>query len=776
MTTPKDLDAFFERQIQLLQEEKQVEIDQSSLLLTKCSLKLLEQRGLALLNLVPLNNVRVGMGGRNLIELGRSAALSTSASLPPHTFRPGDIARIEKSLSKSSKKEPSARSDTSKENSLEGVVYKVTDSLIVLAVDGDRQANEDLDLPNICSLIKLANNVPNDRMQKVILSLYATFSSEAAAKNTKLALHPDTISVANVLLGISAPSKVVPVDGVDFYDVSLNDSQKQAVRFALGSREVACIHGPPGTGKTHTLLEIIRQFLFPRCAPGPSSSQGPVKRILVCGASNLSVDNILERLLLPPLPGMTSIKCTRVGHPARVKGQASSLEATLDAQTTRCEQAELINDIKDELSKSLLCVAGKGKGQKGKKPRGEERRKLWDEIKELRKECRKREKGVVSSVLSEAQVVLATCHSAGGRTLENMFFDVVIIDEATQALEAACWIPIVKGKRLILAGDHLQLPPTVLSQTKSPMSSTKQEKATRSASAPSGVKESGNKRSTKAGEVDSLTDSSDDSESNSPLPNDPKVPEKDKPNTASGRVLRPSKDLSITLFERLEKTYGKSIKRMLEIQYRMHSKICEFPSKMLYNSQLRPDESVASHLLQDLENAGDDSSELLTAPVVFLDTSGSEYYERTVEDVDDGSKYNENEAMLVKVWLAKLIGAGIYPSQIAIITPYQAQVSHISALLSDEYKDELEIGTVDGMQGREKEAIIISLVRSNDKREVGFLKDKRRLNVAMTRARRHLCVIGDSSTVQHGGKFLKAWMAWLENNAEVYYGGLEQLP
>jgi len=124
-------------------------------------------------------------------------------------------------------------------------------------------------------------------------------------------------------------------------------------------------------------------------------------------------------------------------------------------------------------------------------------------------------------------------------------------------------------------------------------------------------------------------------------------------------------------------------------------------------------------------------------------------------------------------WVECLVAAGVTLSQIGILTPYQAQVGLLSSRLRSLYGPELEIGTVDGMQGREKEAVIISLVRSNDKREVGFLKDERRLNVAMTRARRHLCIVGDSSTVQHGGKYLKDWLAWLEDNADVRYAGLD---
>jgi len=197
---------------------------------------------------------------------------------------------------------------------------------------------------------------------------------------------------------------------------------------------------------------------------------------------------------------------------------------------------------------------------------------------------------------------------------------------------------------------------------------------------------------------------------------------------------------------------------------------------MLYSSALKSDPAVASHLLLDLPSVkdSDDTTDVVRVPVLFFDTAGCEYFERVDGGnegaVDEGSRCNENEAALVKFWVDKLVTAGVLPAQIAIITPYQAQVTIITSLLRPTYP-ELEIGTVDGMQGREKEAIVLSLVRSNDKREVGFLKEKRRLNVAMTRARRHLCVIGDSSTVSHGSSYLKKWMSWLEAHADVRFAG-----
>jgi len=166
---------------------------------------------------------------------------------------------------------------------------------------------------------------------------------------------------------------------------------------------------------------------------------------------------------------------------------------------------------------------------------------------------------------------------------------------------------------------------------------------------------------------------------------------------------------------------------------------------------------------------------VLGTPVIFFDTAGCEYFERqdTDGDADEGSKCNENEALVVKNWVERLTSAGINPEQIAVIAPYQAQVTLLSSMLRPAYGPSLEIGTVDGMQGREKEAVVISLVRSNESREIGFLKEKRRLNVAMTRARRHLCIVGDSSTVRHGGRYLENWMSWLEKNADVRYAGLE---
>lgn len=222
-------------------------------------------------------------------------------------------------------------------------------------------------------------------------------------------------SLIQVLLGIHPPSERNHISAIAFFDDSLNESQKEAIKFCLESPEVACIHGPPGllttrrvahanvskiqtgTGKTHTLIEVIRQLTT------VTPSNLTPKRVLVCGASNLSVDNIMERLLaLPASEKGEKLKVTRIGHPARVMSHQGILDSTLEVQATRTDQvycifkdsltfidnsqAALAKDVKNELEATLNLLSGKGKGAKGKPPRGVERKKLWEEVKALRKE------------------------------------------------------------------------------------------------------------------------------------------------------------------------------------------------------------------------------------------------------------------------------------------------------------------------------------------------------------------------------------------------------
>ncbi|PPR00946.1 hypothetical protein CVT24_000253 [Panaeolus cyanescens] len=754
MASEQDIITFLERHRTLLAQERAAEIERSSLLLSNCGPKLLEQKGLCLggLSIVSMN---IGLGGKTLVELERPTAYHTSPIFPPHTFRNGDLARIEAHVaSNATAKKTKTQTTADKSSQAEGVVYKVTDSRIVIAIDSPDGGNSDvLDLPERCRVLKLANSVTFDRMDKAInqLEKIAVPSGNADGKPAG-----ELTNLIQVLLALRPPSAKERVDNIPFFDQSLNDSQKAAVKFCLESPEVACIHGPPGTGKTHTLIEVIRQLTT------QTTVNLKPQRVLVCGASNLSVDNILERLLALPTPDKGDrLKVTRIGHPARVLAREGILDSTLEVKATNTDQAVLARDVKVELETTLGILSGKGKGTKGKAPRGAERKKLWDDVKALRKEYRQREGGIVKSVLNESQVVVSTCHSAGSRQLFNQTFDVVIIDEATQAVEAVCWIPIFKAKKLILAGDPMQLPPTVISINKD----KKEPKTNKASKTKDKTKKSTNSQVVpKEQSEDSTTDDS-EAELASAAALMSMSP------TVIVPKLVPPRTLETTLFDRLEKMYGASIKRMLEVQYRMHDLICTFPSQTLYGSKLKSHESVASHLLFDLPDLNIEVSELksdyvekevLQTPVVFFDTAGCEFFERVDGDGDEGSRCNENEATIVDKWVDSLIQAGLSPGQIAIITPYQAQVTLLTSLLRPKHGPTMEIGTVDGMQGREKEA-----------REVGFLKEKRRLNVAMTRAKRHLCVVGDSSTVCHGGSYLKKWLAWLEANADVKYADLE---
>lgn len=546
--------------------------------------------------------------------------------------------------------------------------------------------------------VKLANDVTYKRMNWTMERLKKMEEREYT-------------TLTRVLFGLDSPTPVSnDEEELEFLDQTLNDSQRDAVRFALASKEVALIHGPPGTGKTYTLIELILQLVQRKL------------RILVCGPSNISVDNIVERLAPHKLP------IIRLGHPARLL--PSVLNHSLDVLTQTSEAAGIVKDVRKEMDAKQASI---------KKTRsGRERKAIYNDMKDLRKEYREREKQCVTTLVSGSKVVLATLHGAGGFQLRNEQFDVVIIDEASQALEAQCWIPLLSAKKVVLAGDHLQLPPTIKS-------------------------------------LDHNTK--------------PKS-EKDKPKGGDS--------LEVTLFDRLLTLHGPSIKRMLTTQYRMHEKIMRFPSDEMYDSHLIAAPAVASRLLTTLPyevQETDDTKE----PLVFYDTQGGDFPEatsspasssstpddptadpgtktRTKGSLPNDSKSNPSEALLVRHHVRALVDAGVKAEDVAVVTPYNAQLAYMShELRMKEVFPGLELGSVDGFQGREKEAVVVCLVRSNGEGEVGFLAERRRLNVAMTRPKRHLCVIGDSETVAKGSSFLKRWMQHLEAEADLRYPDLADL-
>jgi ATP-dependent RNA/DNA helicase IGHMBP2 len=412
----------------------------------------------------------------------------------------------------------------------------------------------------------------------------------------------------------------------------------------LSARDIALIHGPPGTGKTTTLVELIRQAV----------ARG--QKVLACAASNLAVDNLLEKLVA------ANEKAIRLGHPARVLAelQQHTLDLMVDAHPDVKIARKLVKD-------AMALRASAAKYTRAKPEKGA-RQAMRSEASELLGDARRLERKVVSHLLDSATVICATLTGLDDGLLGDRRFDLVVIDEAAQATEPASWIPLLRAERLVLGGDHCQLPPTIVS-----------DEAARGG-------------------------------------------------------------LATSLMERLAKQLGPSIVRRLDVQYRMHEQIMEFSSAEFYDGALLADDSVRNHTLLGLNGVSE--HRLTESPLTLLDTAGASYDEE--QETEGSSRVNRQEGELVAKQVEALLATGLQPEQLAVITPYAAQARLLRELIKI---PNLEIDTVDGFQGREKDAVIVSLVRSNDRGEIGFLSDVRRMNVALTRARRKLIVVGDTSTV-----------------------------
>ncbi|HZZ72735.1 MAG TPA: AAA domain-containing protein, partial [Pirellulales bacterium] len=447
----------------------------------------------------------------------------------------------------------------------------------------------------------------------------------------------------DVLLGLKPP-RFDAEPPLTPLDAGLNEIQQGAVRMALAARDVALIHGPPGTGKTTTVVEFIRQAVRQE------------KKVLACAPSNLAVDNLLERLLAG------GERAVRLGHPARVLPQLRA--NTLDLLVEEHADVRLAH----KLVKEAMQLFRRADRFTRARPAPGEKRELRHEAKSLLEDARRLEYQAVQQILDQADILCATTTALDDSLLGDRRFDLGVIDEACQSIEPGCWIPLGRCDKLVLAGDHCQLPPTILSRE-----------------------------------------------------------------AAAG-------GFGVSLFERLMSARQPEIARRLTVQYRMHQAIMEFSSREFYDGQLQADSSVVGHLLTDLPGVapaiGTDS------PCEFLDTAGAGFDEEL--EPDGESRRNPQEAELAIRTVQALIERGVPPAAIAVISPYSAQVRLLRAKLN---LPAVEIDSVDGFQGREKEAIVISLVRSNPQCELGFLSELRRMNVALTRARRKLRIIGDSATL-----------------------------
>lgn len=308
------------------------------------------------------------------------------------------------------------------------------------------------------------------------------------------------------------------------------------------------------------------------------------------------------------------------------------LNHSLDVLTRTSEAGAIVKDVRAEMDAKQASIR--------KTRNGRERRAIYADLKELRKEYRERERRCISDLVGGSKVVLATLHGAGGFQLRGERFDVVIIDEASQALEAQCWVPLLAANKAICAGDHLQLPPTIKSlnsKTKAAASSSK----------------------------------------------------KGKHGDAGDEDVLKGMTLETTLFDRLLKLHGPSIKRMLTTQYRMHEAIMRFPSDELYEGKLIAADAVKARLLKDLPYKVEDTDDT-REPLIFIDTQGGDFPEKNEDEQDTAgsggskkltksslygdSKSNEMEAALVRQHVRGLVDAGVKPEDIAVVTPYNAQV------------------------------------------------------------------------------------------------------
>lgn len=480
----------------------------------------------------------------------------------------------------------------------------------------------------------------------------------AALERARSAARDRLAELRHVLLGATAPA-FTPETALAPLDASLNASQQEAVRFALSARDVAILHGPPGTGKTTAVVELIRQAV----------RRG--QKVLACAPSNLAVDNLLERLLA------NDERAVRLGHPARVLPELRA--HTLDLMV---EDHDDTRQARKVAKKAFALFRRAGKWTRGK-PEPGLRQQLRQEGRALLNDARVLEAQAVERILNGATVLCATLTGLDSAILGQRQFDLVVIDEAAQCTEPICWLPLLRSRSLVLAGDHCQLPPTILS----------------------------------------------------------------KEAAAEG--------FGISLMERLVGQYGPQVTRRLNVQYRMHEAIMNYSSQQFYDAALEAHTSVRAHLLCELP--GVTANRLTQTPVQFIDTAGAGYDEEA--EPNGKSRLNTQEAALVGRQVQALLDAGVAAEAIAVIAPYAAQVRLLREKLPI---PGLEIDSVDGFQGREKEAVVLSLVRSNAPGEVGFLADVRRINVALTRARRKLLVIGDSATLSNH-PFYQGMVAYFES-------------
>eukprot|EP00035_Acanthoeca_spectabilis_P014300 m.271702 g.271702 ORF g.271702 m.271702 type:complete len:1117 (-) comp16102_c1_seq1:568-3918(-) len=676
------LPEFLERTRTLLALEHSAEKAEAARVLEGVSHRERERRGVAICRLKH-TDTKTSLNGRTVLRFASSRKAEPAdgkasggggegdresrgdavARLPATKLRPGDVVGV------------SVIIGGVERQLLEGVLLQMHQEWLSVAVD--EPPDEGLSGGGLV-VTRRANEVTHKRLLATLDELSHCVTSSGGLDGSQVVRSLFGETPPGARLGRSGNAGRVEGDGGGGEGeamVGLNASQSRAVTYCLENPVVSVIHGPPGTGKTTTVVELIRQL----------TKRG--QKVLAAAPSNIAVDNLAERLL------RAGVKVVRIGHPARIMeaAQAISLDALVDAS----DEAALVRDVRKEMNAITKKLSGKG----GRHAQGAEgKRQLRTEFRTLRKELRQRESASIREVLKGVEVVIGTLtglvKSGPIGLLPREHFDVAIVDEAGQALEAACWTVLLRAQRCVLAGDHLQLPPTITS-----------------------------------------------------------------PDASKG-------GLQVTLLERAVHVIGEDAVCLLDTQYRMHEDIMRWSSDLLYGGRLIAADSVKARLLHHLPHVEqDDNTEV---PLVYVDTVGCGFDESVAKEDEDASVSNEGEATIIEHQVRALLGAGLTQDDIGIITPYNGQVDLLRSKLSDEFPA-IEIRSIDGFQGREKEAILISLVRSNDRRTVGFLSECRRLNVAVTRAKRHLFLVGDSDTISSDRR-LATLIDYLGDTADVRSG------
>ncbi|HEX5171307.1 MAG TPA: AAA domain-containing protein [Cyclobacteriaceae bacterium] len=562
---------------------------------------------------VRLKRHYVGTGERNIIEIERTNHLDQ-----PHVFGSGKVVSVFSNAGGKPERDHTG-----------GVINYVRDNTMVITMNAD-------DLPDWIEDHLLGIDVMFDEM--TYREMEAALKSVINAENNRTAELRDILLGRNRAKFFEEEHSNVP---------ELNASQQKAMNKVLSVLDIGFIHGPPGTGKTTTLVHAIRKAVEKE------------EQVLVCAPSNAAVDLLADKL------SDQGLRVLRIGHPARVTEQ--SLSKTLDARIAGHDYYKDLKVLRKKIGQ-LRDMAFKYKRNYGRTEK-EQRRLLLQEAKAAKADADVLEFYIINDLIQNSDVITCTLVGSSHPLLKGKRYKSVFIDEAAQALEPACWIPILRAERVIFAGDHFQLPPTI-----------------------------------KSGEA-------------------------------------AQQGLAITLFEKSIQHQPKAAS-MLQVQYRMHEEIMRFSSKYFYHDELIAHDSVKNWLIAKND-----------LPVEFIDTAGCGFHE--AQDPETLSRLNPEEAQLLIRQIEKLkekISDSHDHVNIGVITPYRAQVDYLkkrfeSSSILESMLSHITIDTVDAFQGQERDIIAISLVRSNDKGEVGFLSDIRRMNVAMTRARKKLIIIGDSSTL-----------------------------